>query len=197
MPDDDPENPTPPQDGGAPTPKVETPDPHAEGLRKELAAVRAEAAKLKAEKEQREREAAEAQGQFKQLYESERDRAKRLEAEAEDARLKLTAYQQREQAAREQRVTALPADLRDLIPNNLTPDQLDTMLVKLEAQATARTSAERKGDESGRSGGGGGDPEALTDDEKRYWSETKGDPRASAATIRHFYRMQGPGRATA
>jgi seryl-tRNA synthetase len=198
VPDDDLETPTPPQDGGAPTPKAETPDPHAEGLRKELAAVRAEAAKLKAEKEQREREAAEAQGQFKQLYESERDKAKRLEAEAEDAKLKLTAYQQAEQAKREERIAKLPEHLRKGIPDGLTGAQQDHLLAAIEADLEARNATTRTGDESGRSGGGGGDPEALTEAEKAHaagqstwWQGTK--LIVSPARVREHFRKFGPG----
>lgn len=148
-------------------PDKSKPDPDAllrekRSLTQRVAAVAKERDALKAQLRERDERIAELEAQLGEL---------------DPMRERLTAYEQREAERRKARMEALPDDLRELIPDGLDGDPLDTLLGKLEARAAAAPAPKPKppADRGARTGaGGGGDPEALTDAEEAFAKAQRG-----------------------
>lgn len=146
---------------------------------------------------ERTRKEAERQGEYQRLYETERAERERIAAEHTAATAKLAAIEQREAAAREARKAKLPEQYRALIPDGITAEAEAAQIERLEALAAtaATTSTQRQADDQARSGGSGGDPDALTAKEEEWCNQPAQrwiPANASAAAKRHAYLKAHP-----
>ena len=150
-------------------------------------ALKAKLAAIEAERAAQAAEAAKAAGEWEKLYtEAEPKLAKLTEYES-----RLTEYETREAKAREDRRLKLPEHLRAVIPDGIEPDKLDAMLTNLEALAAGEGGG-RGGDAKARTGGGGLDPNVLTDAEREWSVGQRWTAGASVHAIRYAYKKAHP-----
>lgn len=175
MDDPTPENPAPQPTTPAASPAELEPDasPDAKGLLKALLTERGQHQEAK----RRLSELAPLADEAKIL----REKVKAFE-EAEQARTEARAAKQRE------RVEALSDDLRALVPDGLTGDALDAHLDRVELLKPKEPKPEGAPEPAkGRTHPGGGDPDALTE-EQREWAKEQGYEGASAKTIQRAWQ---------
>lgn len=149
------------------------------------------AAKL-AEIEARQRSIDEAdalkRGEAEKLYGAEKAARERIEAEHKATLERLSTLEARDAERRKARMTSLPEDFRDLVPDGLDGDKLDALLDKIEARARGATASAapptRPVLSPGRAAVEGGDPDALTPAEEAWARGKQYLGRASNASIK-------------